>query len=478
MYNAPGSVPVSRRRSGTPGGASIDDSVLANMIFDTPPKSSSGGGGMGGVNNNSGNFGGGGSGSNLQKSPHHKSTSALSEVQTNNSTASASSGKRGSTTSAPYAGSSAGHAGRSHTLAVTDSPSYLSSISVGMYADDYEGASPPSSGISSANTSFTSSSYGGNHSNTHGSHHGTTIGGSGFRGGFDLGDDIMQHYAGSSGGNSHSSSPTGYSTVSHGSGSGSSGHHHRSDVASGGSPVTHYKKASSPILTGPTDTHKGNIAGHGDRVGGGGGGSGKHAHHHHHQYHHSHAKDIKRSRSPDLQHHHLMAGFSSSYHAPSTLDQHPNNAAASSYRHHASVQQHPSGGMTRAGGVSPTLYIQGQGGVPSSAGGRGDLQCHKTSGWVEDRKSPVQRHATIAGGDFSHHHHHHQQQHQQHGHKSGGQVRNPNSHSPSLGVKDSANNPYRGSRKASDQEMGIMEALTMMDKRGANSNKFDDGTLV
>ena len=490
MYNAPGSVPVSRRRSGTPGGASIDDSILANMIFDNAPKSSSPGG-MGGVNNNSSaGLGGGGSGTNLQKSPHHKSTSALSDVQTNNS--SATSGKRGSTTNAPYSGSSSAHSGRAHTLAVTDSPSYLSSIGGGTYADDYEGASPPSSGFSSANTSFTSSNYGGNHSNVHGSHHGITSGGSGFRGDFDLGDDILQHFAGGgSGGNSHSSSPTGYSAISHGSGGSSSGHHHRSDVASG-SPVTHYKRASSPILTFPTDSQKGYLAGHGERAGRGGGGgvgsgSGKHAHHHH-QQHYPHVKDINRSRSPDLQHHHLMSGYSSSYHAPSILDHQPNNAAAVAYRHHSSTHQHPTGGTTRTGGVSPTMYVQGQMGGPSSAGGRGDLQCHKAGGWVEDRKSPVQRHATISS-EYSHHYHQQQQQQQQqqqhhhHGNKSGGQqVRNPNSHTSSTlgGGKDSSSNPYRGTRKASDQEMGIMEALTMMDKRSTNSsnNKFDDGTLV
>ena len=37
----PGSVPVSHRRSGTPGGGSIDDNFLASMIFDTPTKPTS-----------------------------------------------------------------------------------------------------------------------------------------------------------------------------------------------------------------------------------------------------------------------------------------------------------------------------------------------------------------------------------------------------------------------------------------------------
>ena len=430
MYNTPGSVPVSRRRSGTPGGASIDDSVLANMIFDTVSK-------QGGGASSGGSLGVGSGGASLQKSPHHKSTSALSDVQTNNSTAS-SSAKRGSGTSGGYNpnshGSTSSHSSRAHTLAVTESPSYLSSIGGGGYADDYEGPSPPSSGFSSANTSFTSSCYGGgNHYNTHG--HG---GGNNLRAGFDLTEEYLQHLAGGgSGGGSHSSSPTGYTTGSRGT---SSYHHNRPEVASG-SPVTRYKRASSPILTFPTENQKSYIAGQGDRVGSGH----KHA---------SHAQDIKRSRSPDVQqHHHLMAGYSSSYNPPSMLDQ-PNAHRQLQYpqQHSNTVHQNPS---VRGGGVSPTMLVQGH----VSSTGSHDLQYSKAGGWIEERKSPVQRHGPGTGGDALH------------GLKMSpnSQMRHPNTKDPSA---------YRGSRKTSDQEMGIMEALNMMDKRKAAGNKYDDGTLV
>ncbi len=426
-YNtAPGSVPVSRRRSGTPGGASIDDSLLANIIFDTVSKPSGGGGGGGG--GGAGN--GGGVGSNLQKSPHHKSTSALSDVQTN--VATSPSGKRSSTTSTSYsAASSSSHAGRAHTLAVTESSSYLSSIGGSGFADDYEAPSPPSSGFNSANTSF-SSSHANNHSTAHG-YSGGGSGGGGLRGNFDLADEYLHHIAGGGGGGSHSSSPTGYSNSSHSSSSGY--HHHRSDVAAG-SPVTHYKRASSPVLTFPTENQKSYVAaGHADRVGGGG----RHAYH-------SHAQDIARSRSPDLQQHRLMT--SSSYHPPSMLDQ-----PAAAYRHQ-SVHHHSS----RGGGVSPTMYVQGQMGT-----GRDHQQ---GKGWIEDRKSPVQRYQGV--NDYPH------------GHNKmspNSQVRNPNHHSSMIPVKDPSG--YRGNRKASDQEMGIMEALSMMDKRSiAAASKLDDGTLV
>lgn len=66
----PGSAPVNRRRSGTPGGGSIDDNFLASMIFDTPTKPTSHGP----------------SSPSLQKSPLHKSTSALNEMPVATST--------------------------------------------------------------------------------------------------------------------------------------------------------------------------------------------------------------------------------------------------------------------------------------------------------------------------------------------------------------------------------------------------------
>ena len=65
MLTIPGSVPINRRRSGTPGGASIDDSYLASMIFDTPPTKPA----LHGSTSPS-----------LQKSPLHKSASALNEL--------------------------------------------------------------------------------------------------------------------------------------------------------------------------------------------------------------------------------------------------------------------------------------------------------------------------------------------------------------------------------------------------------------
>jgi hypothetical protein len=67
-----GSVPVSRRRSGTPGGGSIDDNFLTSMIFDMPTKPTS--------HNTTPQP------SNLQKSPLHKNTSALNDMPSATST--------------------------------------------------------------------------------------------------------------------------------------------------------------------------------------------------------------------------------------------------------------------------------------------------------------------------------------------------------------------------------------------------------
>lgn len=445
---------MSRRRSGTPGGASIDDNYLASMIFDTPSKQ------------------GGGGGTSLQKSSHHKSTSALSDVQTANPPASSTMGKRGSTSSAPFGApshvgsSSTGgmHQGRAHTLAVTES-SYLSSIgSAGGYADEFEDASPPSSGFSSANTSFTSN-YSSSHYNTHGHSGYSTGGGGGNLRNFDLADEFLQHLStGGSGGGSHSTSPTGYSTPRKADNIGGSNTvHPRVDIPASSSPVTRYKRTTSPTIAFPTENHQQFIVTHGEK------GTSRHGHVA------AHPQDMKRSRSPDQ---YKSTNYSSSYHPPSMMEQ--GNFFKHHHQHHQPQHQHGQQGPymqqsnmlhqqgnmlhqqgnLHGGGTSPTMHVHGH--MSSSSG----HDHHRGGGghWIEDRKSPTQQSRYSGGGS-------------PHGIKTipNSQSRtNPSGHGSVPSGTDSI--PYHGIRKPSDQEIGILEALSMVDKRV--SSKLDDGTLV
>ena len=141
----PGSAPAVRRRSGTPGGASIDDTFLANMIFDTPTKS---------TNQNS----------SLQKSPHHKSTSALNDVQpaTTNPTQTITHPPVTGSKSVAYTphnpprhkqSTSSVQSNRSFTTDYSESPSYLTSLDG--FADEFD-SSPSSSIVSGSTNTFTS----------------------------------------------------------------------------------------------------------------------------------------------------------------------------------------------------------------------------------------------------------------------------------------------------------------------------------
>ncbi len=167
--SVPGSAPVARRRSGTPGGASIDDTFLANMIFDTPTKSSTPSGG----------------GSSLQKSPHHKSTSALNDVMS------------------PL----------SHASNDVESSSFLADLTSG-YADEFD-MSPTSSIVSGHSSMFSKAPP--NRSNQ------------GPRD-FDLADDILQHFSIK---DPRSSGPSPMKGI---------------EIPATSSPVTRYKRASSPAL--------------------------------------------------------------------------------------------------------------------------------------------------------------------------------------------------------------------------------------
>ncbi|MCG8625012.1 MAG: hypothetical protein MJE68_23805 [Proteobacteria bacterium] len=117
----PGSVPVNCRRSGTPGGGSIDDNFLVSMIFDTPTKPTS--------HNTTPQP------SNLQKSPLHKSTSALNDMP--------------SATSTPPTGSFA-HSNRQHSQVST---------SHSMGPGNYQGH-PPSSHEHAYSENYSRYSYG------------------------------------------------------------------------------------------------------------------------------------------------------------------------------------------------------------------------------------------------------------------------------------------------------------------------------
>lgn len=170
MLTVPGSAPVVRRRSGTPGGTSIDDTFLASMIFDTPTKSST-------------------PSSSLQKSPHHKSTSALNDVSTSSS-----------------------HA-HSHAPTNIESSSYLANLTSG-YADEFD-MSPTSSVVSGHSNVFSKPA---NHHSNQGPRD------------FDLADDILQHFSIKSG---RSSGVSPHKVV---------------DIPATSSPVTRYKRSSSPAI--------------------------------------------------------------------------------------------------------------------------------------------------------------------------------------------------------------------------------------
>lgn len=359
---------------------------------------------------------------NLVKSPHHKSTSALSDVQTTNPSVSVP-GQRTSTSSAPFGvhshASSAAPGGRAHTLAVTESSSYLSSIASGGYADEFDDVSPPSSGISSANTSF-ASNYSGSLYNALG--HGYSAGGGGKA--FDLADDFSPHLNTGGSGGSHSNPPASYG--------GSNSLHTRGDT-SVGSHAPHFRRTSSPNAAAafPADSHQQMFVAHGDRS-------------IPRQGHASRAQDIKRSHSPDVLNRSIS--YSSSYNPPSmehaNFNQH-HRAHQHGQHSSASHQQQNIHGDNPA---TPGMFVHGH--MTSSGGREQQSRCNVTGG----SGSPHVARTTPPSA----------------------QSRDAAScHSSAPGGVDSV--PYRIQRQPSEQ-IGLLEALTMVNKSA--ESKFDDGTLV
>ena len=349
------------------------------MIFDTPPTSGN---------------------SSLQKSPHHKSTSALTDVQT--STLPPSSKQSSSAAYPTYP-----QGKKANTLAVTESPSYLSSI--GGYADEFEDLSPSSAG--STNTSYMS----------------------GYRN-FDLGDEILQHYGAVSPHENHSSrSPTGFSRKS------DSKHHVEIPAAS--SPITRYKRASSPTIGFPTDSHKQFVVSHGDQP-------------HHHTQQYTHALDIHRSHSPDI---HNNTTHPGSYTPPGMLNRmsaHGNKQLTPQKLTHLYQQQQHSGSNRGGGGrMSPSNYSNQH---TASGFNKGGQQQHTQQ--QNDARPPSHSRysdSIVPGTNIPN-----------------SQSRRSTSSAHS-GVEPGS---YRNPRKASDQEMGLLEVLNMWDK--STKSPFGDGTLV
>lgn len=356
------------------------------MIFDTPTKPTSSGGGG------------------LQKSPHHKSTSALSDVQTSTPPS--------SKHLAPP------HRGKSQTLAATESPSYLSSI--GGYQDDFELS--PSSSIASGNTSFVSNTGGQQIRGTHQ---------------MDLTDEILQHL--STLDDSHSRSPTGSYSSAH-----KQDHSHHFDLPTASSPITRYKRATSPNIGFPTEASR-------------------------HQFvlsnetrpHPSGLRpEARRSHSPDFTGG-VRDPYSSSYTPPSMMNQ---AAVASGYHQKKSRIPTKSGSshhyqqQRSVGGVSPHNH-------------KGEKQHEMDPREAQLRYNRAQGSKTMPNPS-----------------------RNPLSpghgNPPMLsaggggggtpegvgGQQQHQGGPHRGPRKVSDQEMGLLEVLNMWDK--SNQNPFGDGTLV
>ena len=186
------------------------------MIFDTPSKSS---------NQNS----------SLQKSPHHKSTSALNDVTASTSAQPPTHTPVTATQSHAPHKQSVSSAYSDRSLANTDSPNYLANLTSG-FADEFD-SSPTSSVVSSQSNIFPKQAN--RHSNQ------------GLRE-FDLTEDFLQHFSmrdpGSGRGSNHapyeagivrnSSTPKFNSPVKPGG----------VDIPVTSSPVTRYKRSSSPNL--------------------------------------------------------------------------------------------------------------------------------------------------------------------------------------------------------------------------------------
>ena len=255
----PGSVPTSRRRSGTPGGGSIDDNFLASMIFDTPTKPTSHGT----------------SSPSLQKSPLHKSTSALNEMPVATSTPPNGSFALPSSGGQYTPGGSSNYQGYSHMQVPGHEHSYsdynrfgydaMTRFMVGggdPYADEYD-ISPPGSTVSASGRSsvFSPPSNVSRRSDQQGLRD------------FDLADEFLQHFSSSRGhqqphyisGENHTHAGPPPNVKSEQSFARLQGGGHRlntSDnvvIPANSSPVTRYKRASSPNLGFPAEGRPGYI---------------------------------------------------------------------------------------------------------------------------------------------------------------------------------------------------------------------------
>ena len=267
VLTIPGSVPVNRRRSGTPGGASIDDNFLASMIFDTPTKPTS-------HSTTS-------PPSNLQKSPLHKSTSALNEMPMATSTPPTGSfglsNKQHHPVSMSHSMAPAnyqGHPPSGHEHAYSDNygrylygndPRFM--VGGDSYADEYD-LSPQGSLVSGTGSVFSPP----NSNNTsRRSDHGLGLRES------NLTDDILQHFSSARGHPQHHPQHQQYTPENHthmtGVRSEASLKSHipvprKSNVSdsvvipANSSPITRYKRASSPTLGFPVEGKAGYVQTH------------------------------------------------------------------------------------------------------------------------------------------------------------------------------------------------------------------------
>ena len=244
-------MPVSRRRSGTPGGGSIDDNFLASMIFDTPTKPTSHDA----------------SSPSLQKSPLHKSTSALNEMPVATSTPPSSSfafTSSGGPNQQYTLGSSSNYQGHSRL----QTPGYEHTYSdynrfghdptarfnvggVDSYADEYD-ISPPGSIVSASGVG---SLFSPSNISRRSDHQGLRE--------FDLADEFFQHISNSRGHQQPQYSTSGENHAPTGPPPTVRSEHSFARLQAGGyrsnvsdnvaiptssSPISRYKRASSPNI--------------------------------------------------------------------------------------------------------------------------------------------------------------------------------------------------------------------------------------
>ena len=380
----------------------------------------------------------------LQKSPHHKSTSALSDVQTSHTPPPSLKPQYNKT--------------KSHTLAATDSPSYLSSISTS-YADEFDQDLSPSSSIASGNIGFISPSMVNRSTGGPPYTSSSAVGGSGIssRGHGGVGnfeDEVMQLVP-----QQRVTSPTGsYDSprVQHNTSTSSSHASSRAhvDIPASSSPITRYKRATSPTINFPTESHRQFVVAQHDRDGRA----------HHGMAHAPHMSvGGRRSHSPDFPP--REGGYSSSYHPPGMMHQAakiktlPPSQNYNQYvgggapPGHAYPNQQPHTGQGRGSSRKDNYYQEGDPRSPGSAssaqmryaGGSKTLPASASS---QGRPHPPSNHAPATG------------------------VTGGNSTTPEQAVPPQ----YRGPRKASDQEIGLLDMLNVWDK--SNKSPFGDGTLV